>query len=546
MNNENINELIIGLVGGAGADFNATKQVLRETLKSMCYRSENIIDCKVTDFFTTTNFNVLTNDNEKFSSLIGEIDSIKNSLNNDFSKTYIEMQLGSLGRSLIKGVDDFWARLIVKKISNNRTPSTAPKKTAYIINSLKTRKEISFLERVYGRNFIVISIYQHEDDRKKYLELEKIKSNIPKEEIDKLKDFNLLISAALSENTQPDSALDEVDISSPAAVLINKDKKETHQVFKKTGQQLDKCFSYGHFFIRSDYPPNPDKLNEQARRFIQLLFGHPFKEPSVEEFYMYCAQGAALRSLDLDRQIGSVIVNSHNELVSIGYNDVCKYKGGHFGPGDARDLRDYKKRFDYNHRKLDKLTNELLKVHSASSSPQSNAYNEVREILRAITEFKRSTHAEMSAILDAARRGVSIKNCTMFINTFPCHNCAKHIIASGIIKVVFLHPYPKSDAKDMFPEMICDHPGESNKNKVYFEHFTGVAPIRFDRVFQHGRKERQESHKGKYTGKVKDFNVTENQVPPFLEYRNAYVYESREQRVIDNLRAQDPLKPQAE
>jgi deoxycytidylate deaminase len=53
-------------------------------------------------------------------------------------------------------------------------------------------------------------------------------------------------------------------------------------------------------------------------------------------------------------------------------------------------------------------------------------------------EYGRIIHAEMSAICDAARLGRSIKNAVLFTTTFPCHMCAKHIVAAGITKVVFL------------------------------------------------------------------------------------------------------------
>src|SRR5260370_42273370 len=41
-------------------------------------------------------------------------------------------------------------------------------------------------------------------------------------------------------------------------------------------------------------------------------------------------------------------------------------------------------------------------------------------------EYFRAVHAEMAAIVDAARRGVSVKDGVLFGTTFPCHDCAKH------------------------------------------------------------------------------------------------------------------------
>ncbi len=57
-----------------------------------------------------------------------------------------------------------------------------------------------------------------------------------------------------------------------------------------------------------------------------------------------------------------------------------------------------------------------------------------------IIEFGRMIHAEMSALTDAARLGRSTKDATLYCTTYPCHLCAKHIVAAGIMRVVFLLP----------------------------------------------------------------------------------------------------------
>jgi dCMP deaminase len=47
-------------------------------------------------------------------------------------------------------------------------------------------------------------------------------------------------------------------------------------------------------------------------------------------------------------------------------------------------------------------------------------------------------HAERNAIFDAAKRGASLQNCTLFTNYWPCADCMRAIIQSGITKVVSL------------------------------------------------------------------------------------------------------------
>ena len=52
-----------------------------------------------------------------------------------------------------------------------------------------------------------------------------------------------------------------------------------------------------------------------------------------------------------------------------------------------------------------------------------------------------TVHAEQNAIADAAKRGVSIDQSTLYVTHYPCINCAKMIIASGIKTVVYLNDY---------------------------------------------------------------------------------------------------------
>ena len=87
-----------------------------------------------------------------------------------------------------------------------------------------------------------------------------------------------------------------------------------------------------------------------------------------------------------------------------------------------------------------------------------------------IGEFGRTVHAEMAALVDAAKRGVSVNKQLMYVTTFPCHNCAKHIIASGIREVWYLEPYPKSHAEFLHKEEIEiePEPGSSLPGQTSF------------------------------------------------------------------------------
>jgi deoxycytidylate deaminase len=104
-----------------------------------------------------------------------------------------------------------------------------------------------------------------------------------------------------------------------------------------------------------------------------------------------------------------------------------------------------------------------------------------------ILEFGRVIHAEMSAITDAARLGIAIEGCTLYCTTFPCHICAKHIVAAGIDTVVFLEPYPKSYARELHSDSI-EIEGSEEISKVKFIPFMGISPLRYRDFFEKGRR----------------------------------------------------------
>jgi deoxycytidylate deaminase len=104
-----------------------------------------------------------------------------------------------------------------------------------------------------------------------------------------------------------------------------------------------------------------------------------------------------------------------------------------------------------------------------------------------LIEFGRAVHAELAAISDAARRGVSLSDCTLVCTTFPCHECARHIVAAGLARVVFIEPYPKSLVRELFADSVTLD--ETDEDKVVFTPFRGVAPPTFARLYRaDGRK----------------------------------------------------------
>jgi len=86
---------------------------------------------------------------------------------------------------------------------------------------------------------------------------------------------------------------------------------------------------------------------------------------------------------------------------------------------------------------------------------------------------------------DATRQNArgTDKGARLFCTTFPCHICARHIVAAGIGEVVYIEPYPKSRTADLFPDSIAVNPAERT-TKVNFYPFVGVAQRRYFDLFE--------------------------------------------------------------
>ncbi len=75
----------------------------------------------------------------------------------------------------------------------------------------------------------------------------------------------------------------------------------------------------------------------------------------------------------------------------------------------------------------------------------------------------------------------------MYVTTYPCHNCAKHIIDVGIKRVVFIEPYVKSLAQKLHSDAINNPLEEPSPHKVSFDNYGGLSPMRYADFFSmHG------------------------------------------------------------
>ena len=114
---------------------------------------------------------------------------------------------------------------------------------------------------------------------------------------------------------------------------------------------------------------------------------------SWDEYFMGIALLSAMRSKDENTQVGACIVDSDNKILSLGYNGM---------PIGCRDEQMPWKR---------------------TGAPLDTKYMFV-------------CHAEFNAILNCERG--NLRGCTVYSTLFPCNECAKAIIQSGITEVVYM------------------------------------------------------------------------------------------------------------
>ena len=131
---------------------------------------------------------------------------------------------------------------------------------------------------------------------------------------------------------------------------------------------------------------------------------------SWDEYFMGIATLSAMRSKDPSTQVGACIVNEDKRILSMGYNGMPRCCSDDEYPWDKNDSA---------------LESKYLYV----------------------------CHAEFNAILNCSVG--SVKGCTVYTTLFPCNECAKAIIQSGIREVVYMSDkYADSDsviaAKRMF------------------------------------------------------------------------------------------------
>lgn len=337
------------------------------------------------------------------------------------------------------------ARLAVKDIrqkrlqlfrqDNDQRPreeliKAARPRTAYILHSLKRTEEVELLGRIYAGQFILVGSQGSYAQRLENL---------------------------LGRNLSPTTDEGKREL---AEELMQVDAKDSNEL----GQNVSKTFPLADFFLNND--------EKDVDRFIGLLFGEPI-EPTTSEFAMYVARASSARSLAFSRKVGAAIVVD-DAVISTGYNEVP-----HGQITDVLQSADTSERF-----KKSNLIDTLTRLKDAELLSESvteidaDTLQKAGEALKdgelmGVIEYQRPVHAEAKAIDDATLRGVSPRDGTLYVTTYPCHLCYKHALSVRIKEIRYIDPYPKSRAATMFPEGSADR----------LVPFAGVAPRRYMATF---------------------------------------------------------------
>lgn len=354
---------------------------------------------------------------------------------------------------------DVLARLCVSHVIAHDI-GDGSKRVAYVIDSLKHPKEVEYLRGVFREAFFMVGVVASDARRRERLRERK---HIDGGEFDKL--------------SRVDGAEGIAHGQSAIKTVLNAD-----------------------YFIRNDHDTK-NEVGPEVERVLQLLFDVGINTPTLDENGMHHAWTAALRSGCLSRQVGASILTVEGNVVSVGCNDVPCFGGGLYRQGKPPDRRCWTMGAKcYNDDEKAQLVDQIVSQF-AQDERFEKLEQAVREVLSSsaiknITEYTRAVHAEMDAILAAARSASrGLVGSTLYVTDYPCHNCAKHIICAGLARVVYFQPYEKSRARKLHSDAINDPLMQPSPSKVTFDIYGGVAPHRYQDLF---RMKQQRKSKGSF------------------------------------------------
>jgi cytidine deaminase len=502
-------EIIFAMVGPLGTRLTALSEKLSRELQSFGYDVERIGVSELLARFSDWT----PPDSPGEAARVGHFQAVANTIRGRLQDGAI------LARAAIAEIRD-------RRLARSGDPDAPAHNCAFLIDQLKHPDEARLLRRTYGDALYIIGGHACWDRR--------------------VEEFAQKLARSID---QPGR---HKDFHGAAAELIQTDD----HCEVPFGQDMRDTYPQADVFIDL----NPSGGEGDISRFVDLIFGHPFRTPTPEEFVMYSASAVALRSSDENRQVGAAIVDiswdgprrqpnsvRKTDIRALGMNEVPRAGGGFYWDAQSPDARDQALLPEDRAQdiKIGMLAELIGRVRArkwlgteAGNGDDSELARKLLPHLKGsqlmdIAEFSRPVHAEMAAIIDAARRGVNIDGCSMYVTTFPCHNCAKHIIAAGIRRVVYLEPYPKSRADNLYHEELhSDSPSDAEyKDKVLFSAYSGVAPRQYLKLFSMGLRGRKFG-----PGRLKWEDTRKSQSPIYVAEHLQHGYVFAERAALEPLR----------
>lgn len=361
-------------------------------------------------------------------------------------------------------------------------------KRVYLIDSIRHPAEVNVLRRTYGNSFALIAVVCEERERKQ----------------------RILGKYFTDPERKKQGNIQRVD------EFV---KRDADDVNKKYGQHVTDAFYEADFFIDNTMHDSDDDhhfLDEKCGRLVDIISHARVVRPTIEETAMHHAHSAKVRSACMSRQVGAALLDGDGTVVATGANEVPAAGGGVYGEaGGARNrLHDdrcvFRSSTPYcsSNREQNRIIEELIAAIpelAAVKDRQKLAAALRRTSVGGLIEFSRAVHAEMDALLSAGREGVSTVGTRLFVTTFPCHYCARHVVSAGVYEVQYIEPYPKSLAITLHSDAIeanetkwtpprrrnmaderdaKKRDDEMPPGKVLFKPFVGVAPRLYLRAFE--------------------------------------------------------------
>ena len=460
------NELIIGLCGAIGSGVKTLKHNLISSLKASGYEIVDIrLSSFIIDHFKSKEIGL---ENLKGFDRYNKYQDLGDELRELFTCSILaEHSIAKIKKTRY----EIYEKQKIKQPEGKVTINAH--KVAYLIDQVKHPDEVKLLKEVYGRNFYLIGLLRNSEQRKKNLSDEQI-------------------------------SLQNI------ATLMERDRKDKGRF----GQQVEKTLQKSDYFIKNI--DDKSCFKSSVERFVKLVHGIDNLTPTTLETGMYYAYSASVRSACLSRQVGAAICDDNGVVLSTGCNDVPKFGGGLYQSEDIHDMRCFNKggqcQNDFHKSILKDQIVETLR-NSNVGNPEKIAASIMTDTkAQSIIEYSRAVHAEMDAIVSLARslRDTSVGK-TLYCTTYPCHVCTRHIIAAGIKKVVYIEPYEKSLANDLYDDSLTTD--ELSTTKVVFDNFEGTAPSRYTYFFRY-RNARKDT-----TGKLIEhsYSTVNHSDPQYLD-----------------------------